>query len=231
MEKNYDSLFNLKYQDLVHYIVNRTRQAAFAVPELRDCKNGCIRITMVPLSTLAEAWLGDGLSDFGTFPVSGVKDVCEREFIYKINPEGSHTIQFVCKDGSKVSVNCYGYSALKVAYASWKRNFDEWAVKNNIPEALEATELREKLQYMIPDNGYAIDGGVIFTTIKLDGVDFMRVYVTVSGAQSGNDDQHCSIAGVLGLKEYCISASNYVTLPENTTHNFQLEPDLTYIVD
>lgn len=228
MEKNYDNLFNLKYQDLVHYIVNRARQAACAIPEIRDGKNGCIRITMVPLSTLAESWLGDGLSDFGKFPDANAKDVCEREFVYKLNPAGSHTMQYVCEDGDTVPVNCYGYSALKVAYVSWKRKFDEWVTKNNIPETLEANELRKKLKYFVADNGYTVDGGAVLVTIKLDDTDFMRLYVTVSGAQSGFDDEHCAIAGILGVKEYFISVSS---CQENLALNFQLEPDITYIKD
>ena len=52
-------------------------------------------------------------------------DICEREFIFKIDPRGSHTIQYVCEDGHTEPVNCYGYSALKTAWASWKRKFDD----------------------------------------------------------------------------------------------------------
>ena len=98
----------------------------------------------MPLSQLAEAWLGGGLSDFGEFPDTNVHDVCEREYIYKLNPEGSHTIQFICEDGHTEPVNCYGYSALKVAYASWKRQFDKWVQDNDIPETLEAQEFSKK---------------------------------------------------------------------------------------
>lgn len=103
------------------------------------------------------------------FPEVNVHDVCEREYVYKLNPEGSHTMLYTCEDGHTEPVNCYGYSALKVAYASWKRQYDKWVQDNNISETLEAQELRKKLKYCVAENGYSVDGGVVYTTISLDG--------------------------------------------------------------
>lgn len=225
MEKNYNCLFNLKSQDLIWRIVEGTRRAARAIPELRNSKNGCLRITIVPLSQLAEAWLGGGLSDFGEFPDTNVHDVCEREYIYKLNPEGSHTIQFICEDGHTEPVNCYDYSALKVAYASWKRQFDKWVQDNDIPETLEAQEFSKKLQYCVAENGYSADGGVVYTTVSLDGEDFMRLYVTVSGAQSGADDERCAFAGMLDAQSYFATIMDNIAMSKEVTLEFRLTPD------
>lgn len=86
------------YQELVSNIVIAVRRRAATIPAFRDSHNGCIRITMVPLCRDADEWLG-GMSGFRTWLNGEEKDVCEREFIYKIDPRGSHTIQYVCEDG------------------------------------------------------------------------------------------------------------------------------------
>lgn len=225
MEKNYNCLFNLKYQHLIWAIVHETRRAARVIPELRDNKNGCIRITMVPLSSLAEAWLGGGLSETDEHCDTHLPDACEREFVYKIHPEGSHTVQYVCEDGHTEPVNCYGYSALKVAYASWRRRFDRWVEKNEIPEDLADHEFRKQTQHFVAENGYSLDKGVVYTTISLDDVGFIRLYVTVSGAQEGVDDERCALVGLLAAQNYFLKVPNSVYLPEDAGLNFALTPD------
>ncbi len=229
MEKDYNCLFNLKYQHLIGGIVNGVRWAAHAIPELRDSKNGCIRITVVPLSALADAWLGGGLSEFGEFPEVNTHDVCERDFSYAIFPGGSHTIQYVCEDGHTEPVNCYGYSALKVAYASWKRKFDEWVEENDIPENLADHEFHKQTQYFVAENGYSSDEGVVYTTIYLDGAKFIRLYVTVSGAQSGSDDKVCAMAGMLAVQDYFLKAPESVYLPDDAELEFVLKPDFVSV--
>ena len=222
--KNYNGLFELKYQDLIWRIVEGTRRAARVIPEFRNNTNGCIRITIVPLSELADTWLGGGLSDFGVYREVNARDVCEREFVYKLFPEGSHTMQFQCEDGHVEPVNCYGYSALKVAYASWKRRFDEWVQQNNIPEEIEAHEFQKQTEYFVAENGYSLDKGVIYTTVKLDGEDFLRLYVTVSGAQLGETDLQCAAAGLLAAQNYFLIVKNQFEDPIIPQWAFQLVP-------
>lgn len=201
MEKNRIYLSNLRYQDLVNRIVSKARQAACAIPELRDSKNGCVRVTMKPLSSLAELWLGGGLSDFYSSP----NDICPREFPNKLNPEGSYTMQYVCEDGRVDPVDCYGYSALKVAYASWKREFDAWVKDNNISEAESARIYQIRSRQLTPDNGYTLDRGVVYATVKINGADFMEIYISVSGAQDGVVDESCAIAGMQGMRNFFTS--------------------------
>ncbi len=229
MEKNYNCLFNLKYQHLIKGIVNEVRRAARAIPEFRDSKSGCIRITMVPLSGLADAWLGGGLSEFGEFSEVNTHDVCERDFSYAIFPGGSHTIQYVCEDGHTEPVNCYGYSALKVAYASWERKFTEWIQREPLMEGCATAEYEERTKFFCAENGYSRDEGVVYTTIYLDGAKFIRLYVTVSGAQSGADDKRCAFAGMMAVQDYFLKAPESVYLPDDAELEFVLKPDFVSV--
>lgn len=186
MEKK-SNLLDLKYQDLLWRIVGAVRREARTIPLFRDSHNGCIRITIVPLTQDADIWLGGGTSDFGEFPEVNIADVCEREFVYKIDPRGSHTIQCVCEDGHTEPVNCYGYSALKTAWACWKRKMRK---SSDEPYMGCFTE----------DNGWSVHDGSVCTTVTLDGKDFCRLYVCTSGAKSSEDKQ-CSLAGILEAQE------------------------------
>lgn len=210
MGKNYDCLFNLKYQNLIWRIVTATRQASSTIPEIRDSKNGCVRVTLVPLSQLADDWLGGGLSNFGQHPEDGIRDVCEREFVYKLHPEGSHTVRYVCQDGHTEPVNCYSFSALKVAHASWKRQFDAWVEEHEMPDDLVSAEYLRQTEYMTAENGYSFEDGTVCLTIRLDGEDFLRLYVTVSGAQESINDERCAFAGTSEAQEYFSEAMNGV---------------------
>ncbi len=186
MEKK-SNLLDLKYQDLLWRIVGAVRREARTIPLFRDSHNGCIRITIVPLTQDADIWLGGGTSDFGEFPEVNIADVCEREFVYKIDPRGSHTIQCVCEDGHTEPVNCYGYSALKTAWASWKRK-------------MRKSSDEPYMGYFTEDNGWSVHDGSVCTTVTLDGKDFCRLYVCTSGAKSSEDKQ-CSLAGILEAQE------------------------------
>lgn len=202
MEKNL-VLSEVSYQKMVWRIVGAVRRAAKTIPAFRDSHNGCIRITIVPLSQEADAWLGGEMSQFGLFDANNlgheVVDVCEREFVYKIDPRGSHTIQYVCDDGHTEPVNCYGYSALKTAWASWKRRFDE-AVRKGLGETFSDFQYRQHTQFFTEDNGWSMHDGLVYTTVMLDGEDFIRLYVCTSGAKS-SEDKECSLAGILEAQE------------------------------
>lgn len=179
------------YQELVSNIVIAVRRRAATIPAFRDSHNGCIRITMVPLCRDADEWLG-GMSGFRTWLNGEEQDVCEREFIYKIDPRGSHTIQYVCEDGHVEPVNCYGYSALKTAWTSKMR---QWQNCNRPIEPGPASG------YYIEENGWSMHDGSVYATISIAEVDFIRLYVCTSGAKSDEDEQ-CSLCGMLAAQEY-----------------------------
>ncbi len=199
MEKKLN-LLGLTYQNLVHRIVGAVRRRAQSIPAFRDSHNGCIRITIVPLLRAADEWLGE-ISNFSTWLESDENDICEREFVFKIDPRGSHTIQYVCEDGHTEPVNCYGYSALKTAWASWKRKFDAVTRKGDLGETFSDFQYHQHTQFFTEDNGWSMHDGSVCTTIMLDGEDFCRLYVCTSGAKS-SEDKECSLAGILEAQEY-----------------------------
>lgn len=210
MMKDYSCLCNeVHYQGLVQTIKVAVRQSARTVPAFRDSKNGCIRITIVPLSALADAWLGGGLSDFGKVAEVPINDVCEREFVYKIHPEGSHTIQYVCEDGHIEPVNCYGYSALKTAWASWKRRFEAAERENDLGETFADFQFRQHTQFFTEDNGWSMHEGSVWATVTLDGEEFCRLYVCTSGARSTEDEQ-CSLVGMAAAQEFFKTAESQI---------------------
>lgn len=164
------------YQELASTIVKAVRERAATIPAFRDSHNGCIRITMVPLCKDADVWLG-GMSNYQTWLNGEEQDVCEREFVYKIDPRGSHTIQYVCEDGHTEPINCYSYSALKTAWASKVR---QW---QNINRPIEPGPASG---YYIEENGWSMHDGSVYTTVTLGGEDFCRLYVCTSGAKSSS---------------------------------------------
>lgn len=189
MEKK-SNLLDLKHQELLWRIVSAVRRRAQTVPAFRNSHNGCIRITVAPLTQEADNWFGGGLSDyFLDSHGNGILEISEREFVFKIDPRGSHTIQCICEDGHTEPVNCYGYSALKTAWASWRR-------KNGL-----SLPCPSDAKVFCEENGWSIHEGSVYTTITLDGEDFARLYVCTSGAKS-SEDKECSLAGVLEAQEY-----------------------------
>lgn len=201
MEKNYGCLSGVKYQNLVTRIVEETRKKAHTYREVRKNKNGCIRITLVPLSGLADEWLG-GMGSFAF----DAHDVCERELVFKLDPKGSHTMNYVCENGREVPVNCYGYSALKVAFASFMRK-QGW-IATSLPNS----------DY-VEANGWSQDEGSVYATITLNGGDFLRIYVTVSGFQSGRDDRDCALVGMKATNDFLLEVNEEAKL------NFACSPD------
>ena len=194
------------YQEFVWDIVKAVRERAATIPAFRDSHNGCIRITIVPLCKDADEWLGGGLYDDSCIHdyecYAGAKiDFCEREFVFKIDPRGSHTIQYVCEDGHTEPVNCYGYSALKTAWASWKRKFDSEVREKDLGETFSDFQYRQHTQFFTEDNGWSMHSGSVYATILVAEADFMRLYVCTSGAQSDEDEQ-CSLYGMLAAQEY-----------------------------
>lgn len=197
MEKKYKSVLadkNLSdygYQAMLWRTVGAVRRKAQTIPIFRDSHNGCIRITVVPLTQDADEWLGGGLSGYFLEPNgNGILEIPEREFVFKIDPRGSYTIQYVCEDGHTEPVNCYGYSALKTA----------WALdQHRRRKAGDSSE--PYMGYFIEENGWSTHCGVACTTITLNGEDFIDLCVCTSGAKS-SEDKECSLAGILEAQRW-----------------------------
>lgn len=224
MEKKYYSLCQVPIWHLLQRIKIGARKRASTFEEFKENRNGCIRITVVPLSLLAEYWLGGGLSSFSEQPGSP-DDVCEREFTYKLFPEGTHTMEFVCKDGHVEPVNCYGFSALKVAFVSWKRMFEFHMEQKKYSKNMRKTLFKQETEYFTPENGYTLDKGCVYTTIKLGGEDFMRLYVTVSGAQAGAVDEICASEGMRAGQEFLEDINENINFNLKNPLNFSCSPD------
>lgn len=234
--ESYNCLFSFKYQDLLHRIVNRIREKAQRVPAFRDSGNGCIRITMVPLSELADAWLGGGLSDFGEFPGVNVADICEREFVFAIRPGGSHTIAWKSPDdGHAEPVNCYAYSAMKTAFAAWRRQFEARMTEAEVPADTWQERRDQETRYFTEDNGWSTHTGAVYTTLSLDGEDFMRVYVCTSGATE-REDEDCSLAGLHEVQDFFYGATEMVRQNDpdgiyKGALNFEMNPDFVSLYE
>lgn len=190
------------YQVFLWRIVGAVRRKAETIPTFRDSHNGCIRITIVPLCREAEVWLGDGLSDYADGQSDAdVIDFCEREFVFKIDPRGSHTIQWTDpEDGHVEPVNCYGYSALKTAWASLRRNFEKPGYEGGLSKVLAEFSYREHPEFFATENGWSTHDGAVCATVTCDDKDFIRLYVCTSGAKS-SEDKECSLAGMLAAQE------------------------------
>lgn len=223
MEKRYDCLFDLIFAGLGHQMLVReirsaVRRAARTVPTFRDSKNGCIRITIVPLSPLADMWLGGGLSEYSEDPegLGEVEDICEREYIFKIHPTGSHTIQWKDpKDGHVEPVNCYGYSALKTAWAAKVR---QWQNVNRPIEPCPASG------YYVEENGWSMHEGAVCAEVKYKDEDFIRLYVCTSGAKS-EEDLNCSLVGMIAAQKFFERASEVFSARAARSRFFTMSPD------
>ena len=172
------ALMDLDNAAMLDCIVESAREAAGKIPVFAKTGNGCIRVTMVPLCQRADEWLGGGSKcDDAGF----ILDVCEYERVYKISPTGSHTILYTCDDEHVEPVNCYGYSALKTAYASRLRKFG--FQRRDDKEAIESG-------YFCEENGWSTHFGSTVMTVSYvnsntdEHADLMRIYICVSGAES-----------------------------------------------
>lgn len=201
MREKEPSSFN--YQGLLWRIVGGARRKAETIPTFRDSRNGCIRICLIPLCRNADNWLGE-LSCY-TYPpgVGVVVDRCEREFVFNIDPSGSHVIQW--QDPNIVNhvepVSCYAYSALKMAYAKWKHQLRLQLSRGEIAQEAYDQQFREQTKYFTEENGWSRHKGAVGMTVQLRDEDFMQVFVCVSGADS-RDDHACALEGMLEAQEF-----------------------------
>lgn len=168
------------YGYLLKSIRDTVRKKAQEIP---DFKNGCIRVTFRPCCAEADEWLG-GISDWEQ------QDVTEYEHVFTITPRGSHTI--VVNNGlGPEKVNCYSYSALKVAHCSLARK--------RIGVLISGVDLND--HDLTEDNGWANEYGAICIEVSKNNCDYCRIYVSVSGADSF-DDLRCAEAAIEAVNGY-----------------------------
>lgn len=221
MGKNYNAIFKLDYRHMIGHGLSGARDEARGVPVFRDTGNGCIRITVVALSQLADAWLGKGLSECDTDGT--IIDLCEREYVQSITPRGSHTIDWHDPDDNHIElVNCYAYSALKTAYLARRVKHYPKTGQTSAPEM-------DKPEYMIAENGWATHSGSACIIVKLDGKDFLRLFVCVSGAKE-DEDLSCALSGADRIRGFFESAHNSIYVVGDNNFQFTVSPSY-YLCD
>lgn len=186
---------------LIRDIIKVVRERAKEIPKFAK-GNGAIRILIHPYCEEADDWAG-GLSEFRTKK----PDVVDYEFTFHIKPGGSHIITGVW-DGVKQRVNCYAYSALKIADCAFA------AVKRK--GALSGLKLG--FRHHTEDNGFGPYPGALCVTIWEPNYDrmtahepdlkkFCRIYVCVSGADS-KDDLYCAWPAIIKIISFFRNEDN-----------------------
>ena len=172
-----------KYLRLVRDIRDAIRAEAQGVPKFCNEGNGCIRILFYPQCEEADERFG-GLSDFRS------NDIADYEFTFAITPGGSRVITDDTSDGGECKVDCYGYSALKIAHCSLAQDMDA----NLLSGVIDDPSLTEDCGYGPHLGALCVEVKQFETTWDTDGFtfyesehDYCSIYVCVSGADSLSD--------------------------------------------
>lgn len=174
------------------------RKKAQEIPKFRIERNGAIRILTYPLCKEADDWLG-GLSNFS----AAKPDIVDYEHTFAITPGGSRVIEIV-ENGIKKKVDCYAYSALKIAHCSLAQDMQVGLTSGLRLDASNPTE----------EYGYAPHRGALCVEVKKangslysDGshfgrnTDFCMIYVCVSGAEQ-KEDHSCAAAAIPVIEKF-----------------------------
>ncbi len=178
-------------KNLVLQIRDTIREAAKTVPRFA-LGNGAIRILFYPLCPEADQPLG-GMSTYS----DSVNDIADYEYTFAIAPGCSRVITGVW-DGVEQKVDCYAFSALKIAHCSRVQDLGlglRSGIDIGIPDAKE-------------DNGYGPYPGAICFEIYKCGNPYTFIFVCVSGADS-KDDLKCALSAVDVVKEYFAHDANF----------------------
>ena len=190
------------YTDLVKEIRDAVRRKAQDIPKFRNEGNGAIRILAYPMYQEADEWLG-GLSEFrkefnpcaGTS--RGYNDIVDYEYTFAIAPGGSRVMTGEW-DGVKQKVDCYAYSALKIADCSRSQDEGRGLMSGIVTED----------KYRREDNGYGpYRGALCFEVYSSPHRLFCYLYVCVSGAES-DEDLECTKAAISVVKKFFEDAQN-----------------------
>lgn len=191
------------YLELVRRIRFAVREKAQEIPKFRNEGNGAIRILAYPCCKEADVWLG-GLSVFGrelnpfTGTTRGSNDIVDYEHTFAITAGGSRVMTGVW-DGVEQRVDCYAYSALKIAHCSRAQDLGAGLISG--------IDLNDP--YLTEDNGYSSHLGALCVEVMRGHTpsDFCGIYVCVSGADS-KDDLKCAFAAVDVIKEFFASETD-----------------------
>ena len=173
------------YLELMKQIREVVRKKAQEIPKFRDEGNGAIRILIYPECKEADIWLG-GLGNFDEYPY----DIPDYEATFAITSGGSRVITGIW-DGVKQKVDCYAFSALKIAHCSLAQDLGHGL--------LSGLDLGDP--YLTEDNGYGPYYGALCVEVSHHGKPFCFVYVCVSGADS-KDDLRCAFEAVEVIKRF-----------------------------
>ena len=189
------------FTNLAKTIRDTVRTKANGIPAFRETGNGAIRILAYPLCAEADESLG-GLSDFG----GSVPDIADYEVVFAISPGGSRVINVV-ENGRKATVDCYGYSALKIADCSLAQDLGVGLVSGLDFLRADRTE----------EYGYAAHRGALCVVVKrvkcstvngepsVEYDDYCGIYVCVSGAKS-DEDYACALEAIQTIKDFFLEA-------------------------
>jgi len=188
------------YPTLVKRIRDAVRKKAKDIPKFRDEGNGAIRILAYPGCKEADNWLG-GLSDFvnpcDPFAAESKKrdDITDYEHTFAITPGGSRVITGIW-DGVKQDVDCYAFSALKIAHCSRAQDLGLGLLSGIDMNDPNITE----------ENGYGPYSGALCVEVmrkvsSTSSTNFCGIYVCVSGATSA-EDLECALVAVDVIKEF-----------------------------
>ena len=167
------------------------RDKAQEIPKFREGSGGgAIRILAYPACREADDWFG-GLGDFSKTPY----DIPDYEVTFAIKTGGSRVTTGVW-DGVEQRVDCYGYSALKIAHCSLAQDLGVGLLSG----------LNLHKPHLTEDNGYGPYLGALCVEVNWTNGDniikpFCGIYVCVSGADSA-DDLRCAIAAIEVIKEF-----------------------------
>jgi hypothetical protein len=174
---------------LAREIVRAVRAEAAKIP---DFDNGAIRLLFAPKCAEAEHWLGDNGVD---------ETVCETDFGYVIKKGFGHTRPNGWRGEDDGECDCYGYAALKIAGCAYAIKHGLGHRSSDMP-AEAVTWGRENDPGCV---GYCVEissertygGGGQFKP-------YLRVYVSVSGATS-EEDERCALAAGVVIERWCES--------------------------
>ena len=168
------------YLRLVRDIRDAIRKKAQEIPKFRDEGNGCIRILLYPLCKKADDDFG-GLSSF--YP----HDIADYEFAFAITPGGSRVITDSTGDGGECKVDCYAFSALKIAHCSVAQDMGIGLLSGIVDDPSLTEEC-----------GYGPYLGALCVEVKRSCTScdpYCNIYVCVSGADSSSD-LRCAYAAI-----------------------------------
>ena len=188
-----------KYLQLVESIRDAVRKSAMDVPVFREDGNGCIRILFYPCCKEADDQFG-GLSKFG----ADGSDIADYEFAFAITPGGSRVIAADTDDGGECKVDCYAFSAMKIAHCSHAQDVGAGLLSGIVDDP----SLTEDCGYGPYPGALCVEVKRVKTTSDTDGFrsyedesDYCGIYVCVSGASS-SEDLHCAAVAIDVIEDF-----------------------------